>query len=113
MRVMISQPMKDLTEEQSRQNRTEAVAMLESEGHAVIDTVFADTPPESAEQELWYLGKSFQAIASVDAVYFMDGWREARGCRLEYEACKTYGITILNMNQSNLGEVISKTIGNV
>ena len=95
MNVIISQPMKGLTEDQIRKNRAEAVTMLESEGHTVIDTIFADTPPESAEQALWYLGKTLQAIASVDAVYFMDGWREARGCRLEYEACKAYGIATM------------------
>lgn len=113
MRVVISQPMKGLTEDQIRKNRAEAVTMLESEGHAVINTVFSNSAPAGVNQSLWLLGKSFQAIASVDAVYFMDGWREARGCRLEYEACKAYGITILNMNQSHLGEVISKTIGSV
>lgn len=95
MRVMISQPMKGLTEKQIRQSRAEAVAMLESEGHTVIDTVFADTPPESAEQALWYLGKALQVIARVDAVYFMDGWKEAWGCRLEYEACVKYGVKVL------------------
>lgn len=113
MNVIISQPMKGLTEDQIRKNRAEAVTMLESEGHTVINTIFADTPPESAEQALWHLGKALQAIASVDAVYFMDGWKEARRCRLEYEACKAYGITILNASQSNLGEVIIKTIGSV
>lgn len=70
MRVTISQPMKGLSE--------------------VVDTVFTETPPEGDNQALWYLGKSLQAIAGVDAVYFMEGWDKARGCRIEYEACVTY-----------------------
>lgn len=32
---------------------------------------------------------------NVDAVYFDDGWFEARGCRIENAVCKEYGIKIL------------------
>lgn len=92
MRVMVSQPMKGLTEDQTRKNRAKVVAMLESEGHTVIDTVFSNSAPAGVNQSLWLLGKRFQAIASVDAVYFMDGWRETRGCRMEQNVCELYGI---------------------
>ena len=32
---------------------------------------------------------------NVDAVYFDDGWFEARGCRIENAVCQEYGIKIL------------------
>lgn len=28
----------------------------------------------------------------VDAVYFVDGWQEARGCRIEHDAAVAYGV---------------------
>ncbi len=96
MRVMISQPMNGLSAEEIRERRAAVVARLEAEGHEVVDTVFTETSPEGDNQALWYLGKSLQAIAGVDAVYFMDGWDKARGCRIEYEACVLYGIRTLN-----------------
>lgn len=101
MRVMISQPMNGLSAEEIRERRAAVVARLEAEGHEVVDTVFTETPPEGDNQALWYLGKSLQAIAGVDAVYFMDGWDKARGCRIEYEACVTYGVAIKNRESVN------------
>lgn len=98
MRVMISQPMKGLSAEEIRERRAAVVARLEAEGHEVVDTVFTETPPEEDNQALWYVGKSLQAIAGVDAVYFMEGWDKARGCRIEYEACVLYGIYAMNIS---------------
>lgn len=34
----------------------------------------------------------------VDAVYFDEGWIEARGCRIENAVCQEYGIKILDFN---------------
>ncbi len=101
MRVMISQPMKGLSAEEIRERRVAVVAKLEADGHEVVDTLLTDTPPENGSQALWYLGKALQAIAGVDAVYFMEGWEKARGCRIEYEACVAYGVTIINKGSFN------------
>ena len=34
-------------------------------------------------------------MKDIDALYMCDGWREARGCRIEYQVAKEYGIKIL------------------
>ena len=34
-------------------------------------------------------------MKDIDALYMCDGWREARGCKIEYEVAKEYGIKIL------------------
>ena len=39
---------------------------------------------------LKYLAKSLEYIADVDCVWFMDGWQDARGCRIEHRACVEY-----------------------
>ena len=97
MRVLISQPMKGLTEGQIRDNRAAVVAELEGQGHSIVDSIFPDFDTSSVKNiPLCYLGKSLMLIAEADAVYFMDGWQEARGCWMEFEACKRYGVETLN-----------------
>lgn len=111
MRVMISQPMRGLSADQIRENRAAVVAALEAEGHEVVDTVFTETPPENGNQALWCLGKALQVMSTVDAVYFMDGWERARGCRVEYEACRRYPLGILNVNPLELAHENYRAIG--
>jgi hypothetical protein len=50
----------------------------------------------SKDAALDCLVKSLQIIAQCDTVYFMDGWLNARGCLMEFEACKRYGVMTLN-----------------
>lgn len=91
MKVMISQPMRGKTTEQIRNEREELVKTLEEEGHEVIDTIFAEETPKDCDTAIYYLAKSIEAIGKVDAVVFMEGWEEARGCRIEYEVATAYG----------------------
>ena len=94
MKIVISQPMQGLTHEQIKANRAATVTYLTSIGHEIVDTFIADETP-TGNHALDCLGKSLQIIAQVDAVYFMPGWQQARGCWLEFEACKRYGIKTL------------------
>lgn len=91
MKVMISQPMRGKTEEQIRKAREEVVKILEQEGHEVVDTIFAKETPKDCDTALYYLSKSIEAMGKVDAVVFMPGWEQARGCRVEYEVAVQYG----------------------
>ena len=90
-KAIISQPMKGLTEETIRKNRERAVEFLNHEGYEVVDTIFPEFTNEG-NVPLKYLAKSLEAIADVDVVYFIHGWNDARGCKIEYECCKAYGI---------------------
>ena len=98
MKVMISQPMKGKTTEQVRAEREAVVMSLEAKGHTVVDTVFTDTPPETDNVALWHLGKSLEAMSTVDVVYFMAGWRQARGCLIEHMAAEKYGLWIIHQD---------------
>lgn len=90
MKIMISQPMKGKTEEQIRVEREELVKELENQGHEVIDTIFTECPPENANIGMWYLAKSIEAMSEVDAVVFMKGWENARGCVAEEYIARKY-----------------------
>lgn len=88
MKIMISQPMKGKTEEQIRTERENVIKELEAQGHEIIDTVF-DFGPE--KNPIHYLAKSIETMAEVDCVVFMQGWNQARGCRVEYQIALEYG----------------------
>lgn len=98
MKVMISQPMNGLSVEQVKANRKAVVEMLEAKGHEVVDTVIAETPPETEHQALWYLGKSLELMAQCDCVFFMKGWDATRGCRIEHAAALAYGVEVWTEN---------------
>lgn len=88
MKIMISQPMRGKTEEQIRSEREELVRQLEKQGHEVIDTVL---DLSKGKTPVHYLAKSIELLAEADAVVFMKGWENARGCRIEYRVASEYG----------------------
>lgn len=95
MKVMISQPMKGKTERKIRAERAKLVKKLEEEGHEVVDTVFAETPDEAADAPVYFLAKSIEAMSKVDGVVFMQGWEDARGCKVEHLIATAYGKWIM------------------
>lgn len=97
MRVMISQPTRDMSAYEMAKARAQVAAMLEAQGHEVWgEEVGKEILLAAENQDLWLLGRRLQIMAGVDAVYFMDGWEKDRGCRLEYEACRLYGKIPMN-----------------
>ena len=102
-RVMISQPMAGLTDEQIIEVRDRARRHLEQFNYEVISTFFIDEyvanlnlPKEGVvNQPLLWLGMSLARMSCVDAVYFTKGWQDARGCKLEHLAAFMYGLDML------------------
>lgn len=88
MKIMISQPMRDKTEEQIRTEREELVKKLTEQGHEVVDTVL---DLSEGKTPLHYLAKSIEFLANVDCLVCMKGWKEARGCRIEEQCAREYG----------------------
>ena len=96
--AFISQPMKGKTEEKIREERRELVEKLMEMGYETVDSVFSDFPNAEIEYTsvpLAYLAKSLNLLAKCDGVAFASGWANARGCRIEHECAKEYGIPIL------------------
>ena len=93
-RAMISLPMMDRTREEIWKVWNRAKEQLEKKGYLVICTVF---PQGYAEQNdsLWLLSLVLNKMSDCDAVYFCDGWEDARGCRIEHEVAEEYGLDII------------------
>lgn len=100
MKAMLSQPMACKTEEQIAADRDRAIKNLEDRGYEVVNTLFTDEwyGDEAMRKRavknipLCFLAKSIEHMCLVDAVYFVDGWQTARGCRIEHDAAVAYGI---------------------
>lgn len=103
MKAMLSQPMAGKTEEEIIATRERAIAVLKERGYEIINTLFTDEwYSQEAMMErgvenipLCFLAKSLESMSLCHAAYFCKGWENARGCRLEHEAAKAYGMTII------------------
>ena len=102
-KAMISQPMAGKTEEEIVQTRERALNILKENGYEVINTLFTDEwySKESMEKRgvvqipLCFLAKSLENMSLCHAAFFCKGWQDARGCRIEHEAAKAYGLEII------------------
>lgn len=102
-KVMISQPMGGKTEDEIVATREKAISALEEKGYKVVNTLFTDEwySKEKMEERgvvqipLCFLAKSLENMSLCHAAYFCKGWENARGCRIEHEAAKAYGLEIL------------------
>ena len=98
IKVFISQPMANKTNEEIKLERDEIIFFLNKkfgyETFEIIDSFFKDAPHEA--KPLWFLGKSFELLSGADICVFAKGWENARGCHMEYLACKKYEIETLD-----------------
>ena len=103
MKAMLSQPMNGRSDEEIIATRDRAIAALKERGYEVINTLFTDEwySPEAMKKRgvenipLCFLAKSLESMSLCHAAYFCKGWETTRGCRIEHEAAKAYGLTII------------------
>ena len=94
MKVFISQPMRGKADEQILAERERAIRQAEDlVGNRLepIDSFFKG----SGLKPLQLLAKSLELLAEADLAYFVRGWQDARGCRIEHECALQYGVRII------------------
>lgn len=92
-KLFISQPMKGKSDKEILKEREQAIKEAEEllkEPVEVIDSFFQNAPAEA--RPLWFLGKSLELLSTADVAYFVKGWQDARGCKIEHECATQYGI---------------------
>lgn len=97
MTIFISQPMGGKSHEEieiARQEACEKIQLIFSGAVDILDTNF-NFPGKSP---LYYLAKSIEALCQADMAYFMKGWENNRGCRIEHACCQEYHIPIMYEN---------------
>ena len=111
LKLFISQPMKDKTDEEILLERQEAFVkakrflydeyrknMFNDINELEIDLELIDSFFQSAPVDarpLWFLGKSLELLSTADCVYFAPGWENYRGCKIEHLCAEQYGIKII------------------
>ena len=97
MKVFISQPMVDKTDEQIKEERARAInaikARYSNANVEIVDSFFEGAPHDA--KPLWFLGKSIQLLSTADLAYFIGEWRKYRGCKAENYLAKEYGIATM------------------
>ena len=102
-RAMLSQPMAGKSNEEIIATREKAIKVLKEKGFEIVNTLFTDewySKEKMAERgviqiPLCFLAKSLENMSLCHAVYFCKGWENARGCKIEHEAAKAYGLEII------------------
>lgn len=102
-KAMLSQPMAGKTEKEIVETRERAIAALKERGYEIVNTLFTDEwySDEAMKERgvvqipLCFLAKSLENMSLCHAAYFCAGWEKARGCRIEHEAAKEYGLEII------------------
>lgn len=100
---MLSQPMAGKTEQEIVEAREHAIAALRAKGFEIVNTLFTDDWYSDQAMKargvvqipLCFLAKSLENMSLCHAAYFCKGWEQARGCRIEHEAAKAYGLEII------------------
>lgn len=103
MKAMISQPMNGLSDEEINDTKERATKFLNDLGYEVVNTLFTDDfyNEENLKNNdvkhigVFFLGKSLEEMSKVDAVYFCHEWENTRGCLIEHQVAKCYGVKIL------------------
>ena len=98
MMVLISQPMAGKTQQEIVETRERAIRTLRESGYEIIDSLLPDGLKLSSKVinvPLYYLAESLEFMSCCDTAYFCNGWEEARGCRIEHEAARLYGLKII------------------
>ena len=97
MKLFISQPMRDKTDEKITSERNDIIGKVKERYPdteiEVIDSFFENAPHDA--KPLWFIGKSLELLSTADIAYFADGWEEYRGCSIEHKCAIEYGINII------------------
>lgn len=98
IKVFISQPMRDKTDEQIKAEREKAIEEVKrqfnTEDVEILDTFFEGAPHNA--KPLWFLAKSLQFLSTADVAYFCEGWEKYRGCKIEHRCAADYNIKIID-----------------
>lgn len=104
-KAMISLPMSGRTPEEIFAARNKAIHVLEGMGYEVVNTLFSDEwySPDAMTLRgvvnipLCFLAKSLENMSKCHVAYFCKGWdaENVRGCKIEHDAAKAYGLEIM------------------
>ena len=99
MRIFLSLGMRGRAEKDVLEEIAEVTHYIKSvhPDWEVINTYRQEGISEDASRT-YYLGRSIQVLGDCDQVWFINDWYNYRGCLVEYEVCKIYGIPFYTLD---------------
>ena len=88
MKVYISLPITGHDIEEVEARCIFAKSVLKKKGHTPVSPLDVSDNPDASYAE--HMGRDISALLECDAVVFLDGWQESKGCALEHAAAKIY-----------------------
>lgn len=108
--LFVIQPMAGKTKEQIMQERNDTLRKLDLSSCTVLENYFDVYPPEGTPTHLtlgqtsvYAFSTNIQRMAMADMVIVMPGWENAKGCIIEYEIARHYGLNVREVLE--LGEI--------
>lgn len=99
MKVFISQPMSGFTDKEILTRRIELTNKIKKaypgEEIKIIDSFIEGADLNSdiiKNAPVFYLAKSLTHLSDADLVFFANGWRKSRGCKIEKYIAEEYEI---------------------
>lgn len=93
MKIYISLPITGHDIEEVEARCIFAKAVLEKKGHTPVSPLDVSTDPDATYAE--HMGRDIAALLECDAVLFLEGYENSKGCRLEHAAAEIYGKQIV------------------
>ena len=104
MKVFISQPITGLTEKQVLSTRNKAIyeiIKLYGRDVEILNSYFVNdyrTQIENTMQvkrwDIFWLSQSLEIMSNADLIWMCNGWQNSKGCNIERNCAKLYGIPI-------------------
>jgi len=104
MKIFISMPMKSKSVEQVRvemdsvfehiKKKIPEAELIES----IIEGADKTVALEGDDMGVWYLGESIKILSEADLIFFVNDWKEYRGCAIENDVARAYGKFCVEIN---------------
>lgn len=104
-KLFVSVPMKGRTEEEikaSMNKRHRDAEKIIGEELELIQSYNTDNAPPNVNEAVWHLGKAIQMLAEADYISVPQYRYGYRGCQIEYDIAKAYGIDIVPISQADI-----------
>ena len=97
---MISQPMAGKTKEMIADERKQMVELLKSKYNDDFEIMDTTVPDYDTKTDLECFSESIGFMAEADVLVMSIDWEKARGCKLEHEIGKQYGVKVIYLDSN-------------
>lgn len=90
VKVFVSQPMGDKTNEEIAEERGRVIEILNKIGYKNVEIIDSHFNPKDISSPLECLGESLKLLSKADILYAIRGAENSRGCKIEIRCYEDY-----------------------